>query len=939
MEGDPKLNLDDTLASDVQSSLESTVASRELSGGPAPARATPERAGRYLIIEEIGSGAMGTVYAAYDPQLDRKIALKLLRPERGADREFCARMLREAQALAKLSHPHVVAVYDAGTFGDQVFIAMDFIQGTSLRQWLGARRPWREIVDMFLQAGRGLAAAHAAGLVHRDFKPDNVLVGDDGRARVVDFGLAAETEVPVALGASTATLTTTEERLHMAQGSLTRVGALLGTPAYMAPEQLMGQPARTASDQFSYCVALWEALYGERPFVGKHLDALIDAILRGKPGEGPRRTRVPPRVRRVLLKGLSARPELRHPDMSALLAALARAAARPWRRWAALGAVALAGVLGFAVFDLQRQQADMEARLAALATTRAAACAAGEAQLAGFWDAGRAQAIERGFAATGLAFAPHDAAQATALLGRYADGWAETYRGLCLAHQRGELPDDLHERGLACLYERRAALGSLAELLAEADRAIVERSSEAIGALPGTTACSDPAQLLREGEAAATPEAAQARERLRRELAQIVSQSTLRTDDALRERLARVIEAARAAGDAALQARALRSRAVFELDQDAFDAALASLRESWWLALAAEADREALVSARRLARELATHGRIDEGEVWLRNGQALLARLGAASTEDAILLAEVEGLIAMRRGQLAAALAILEPLRARVEREFGETHPQHVQLLVNISGLREDLGDYAGSIAGLRRGLAIREAIYGTDHPKLIVTLENLGVSLDNVGEFAAAQASYRRALDLARRFMPESPLKSANLRNNLGESLYREGEHAAALAEFVAARDTMRASGFREHPLIGFTELGQGNALLHLGRVAEAEAAYAAAEAALRGLPARHPAHAYAKLGFARIALLRGRAGEARRLVEEAGALRTPETSSPAERAEVALLRAEILDRSPGARAEARRAAEAAVALYREAGPGYVRPLAEAEAWLLAHA
>jgi hypothetical protein len=141
---------------------------------PAAARASvaaPERAGRYLLIEEIGSGAMGTVHAAYDPQLDRKIALKLLRPERGADREFCARMLREAQALAKLSHPNVVAVYDAGTFGDQVFIAMDFIRGATLRQWLAVRRPWRERLEMFLQAGRGLAAAHAVGLIHREHKP------------------------------------------------------------------------------------------------------------------------------------------------------------------------------------------------------------------------------------------------------------------------------------------------------------------------------------------------------------------------------------------------------------------------------------------------------------------------------------------------------------------------------------------------------------------------------------------------------------------------------------------------------------------------------------------------------------------------------------------------------------------------------------------------
>jgi len=278
---------------------------------------------------------MGTVHAAYDPQLDRKIALKLVRPERGADQELCARVLREAQALAKLSHPNVVAVYDAGAFGEQVFIAMDFIRGTTLRQWLAARRPWREVLDTFLQAGRGLAAAHEVGLVHRDFKPDNVLVSDDGRARVVDFGLAAETEAPVARPS----LTASAERWQMAQGSLTHHGALVGTPAYMSPEQLMGQPARMASDQFSFCVALFEGLYGERPFRGRIGEAtrLVDErarcaspTIRRRPSAPSWPFCAPQCSGRAPPRGRSRGPRRRRPPLCTARSALASCAR--WRR-------------------------------------------------------------------------------------------------------------------------------------------------------------------------------------------------------------------------------------------------------------------------------------------------------------------------------------------------------------------------------------------------------------------------------------------------------------------------------------------------------------------------------------------------------------------------------------------------------------------------------
>ncbi len=312
-----------------------------------------DRAGRYEVIEVVGAGAMGTVYAAHDPDLDRTLALKVLRPELGRGpkaAELKARLAREARALARISHPNVITVYDTGVIGDQLFVAMELVAGGTLRSWLRDEpRSWREVLDSYLAAGRGLAAAHAAGIIHRDFKPDNVLVGADGRVRVTDFGLsrAGWDDLRPALRGEGSALPVPAPHSRIGNGSsLTATGALVGTPVYMAPEQLAGGAASARSDLFSFCVALYEGLYGERPFSGSTLEALRRSTREPVPPP-PARARVPPWIRRVLLRGLRADLDARYPSMTALLHALSHEPVlmRSWR--APLG-VALAGVLGAA---------------------------------------------------------------------------------------------------------------------------------------------------------------------------------------------------------------------------------------------------------------------------------------------------------------------------------------------------------------------------------------------------------------------------------------------------------------------------------------------------------------------------------------------------------------------------------------------------------------
>jgi serine/threonine protein kinase len=285
--------------------------------GAAPPRAL---VGRYLLGPVLGRGGMSIVHAAHDPQLDRKVALKLL-PRREDGPVAQARLLREAQALARLSHPNVVAVHDVGTTGERLYLAMELVVGRTLDEWMAAvTRSWGQVLDAFVPAGEGLVAAHAVGLVHRDFKPSNVMIGDDGRVRVLDFGLArAEHDPDPELEACAAVAEPGET--DVLSTPLTRTGAVVGTPGYMAPEQWRGDPPDARTDQFSYCVSLWEALYGEPPFGRGSIPRLADRVLRGDV-RAVTSSDVPAWLERIVRRGLAVEPTQRWPSMRALLDAI-----------------------------------------------------------------------------------------------------------------------------------------------------------------------------------------------------------------------------------------------------------------------------------------------------------------------------------------------------------------------------------------------------------------------------------------------------------------------------------------------------------------------------------------------------------------------------------------------------------------------------------------
>ncbi|MBK8265247.1 MAG: protein kinase [Nannocystis sp.] len=452
---------------------------------PAELRVSSSRIGRFTLLGDLGEGGMGVVYAAYDEALDRRVAIKMVRTDRrGGDAH--ARMLREAKALAQLSHPNVVQVYEVSASAGRIFIAMEYVRGSTLRAMLEGRRrgaPMQEVLDLFLQAGRGLAAAHAVGLVHRDFKVDNVIVGEDGRVRVIDFGLATALDLDDA-DEGDATL---PEGIGVASPRLTATNAILGTPAYMSPEQLAGQPVDARADQFSYCVALYEALCGRRPFPGGSPPEILQAIAQGvRQGASGA---LPEWLAAVLRRGLAFDPGARFPSMQALLDALGRnpgARRRQRRRALALvtAGVAIAALVALLVIEIGRRWAEHGRERDASAALTAAEARIGETRAAG--DDAHARELFAAF----VDDPAHDGTRALARAWlaeaerRLADGAQDGAReALAAAYASAPAPDlqVTALRGLAGLLREGRRWDALAGLLALLDREHPDTTADIAG--------------------------------------------------------------------------------------------------------------------------------------------------------------------------------------------------------------------------------------------------------------------------------------------------------------------------------------------------------------------------------------------------------------------------------------------------------------------------
>ncbi len=745
--------------------------------------------GRYVVIGLVGAGAMGVVYAAWDPQLERKVALKLLHPDGGSGAGDGTRLLREAQAMAQLQHPHVIAVHDVGTIGERVFVAMELVDGQTLDAWLRARRrSWREVLAIFADIGEGLAAAHAAGLVHRDFKPDNVLVSADGRARVGDFGLAHATDA--AAGSVSPLLTM----------SLTQTGALVGTPVYMSPEQLAGAPADARSDQFAFCVALFEALFGERPFAGDDPAALKRAIESGAARRPPAGVRVPARVRRILARGLDARPERRHSSMRAIVVELERAErARAMRVTIAVAAALALGVAGAWAWRAAHP-----------------ACAGAELAWGDVWNPQRRAAVDAAFAASGRPSARFAFAAVDRALAAYGSVWIATHRRICEATRvRGEQPEALLSTRMQCLDDRRREAVALVRVFSAADGPLVDRSMKAVGELGGVEACvqarggasgppSDPARAARLDE-------------LRSRLAEAKA-----LDDAGRYQqgigvVQPAIAEARTLGARVLEARLLYRRGHLE-KQVGQSTAEATLHDAAIAATAARDDETAADAWTYLSFVAGFDGgRRGEGQRWSRYAAAAIERLGGDDLREARRLSYLIGLIHTDPDRADETRQLLGRERELLLRA-GAPETMLLENDVGRGMLALSTGRLDEALAAYRRVREGKERQLGPSNPGLASSIDNEAVALVLLGRGAEAIPLYRRSLELRR----GSGNGEAFTRLSLARALRGVHQPAQALDE------DRRAVSIYEQATpppawIAEALTGEGEDLLLLGRAGEA--------------------------------------------------------------------------------------------------------------------
>ncbi len=903
----------ETRATRVSGSLP-TLESSAPGGSEPPSLPPGTLVGRYVIEERIGAGGMGVVFRARDPALDRVVALKCLRPE------FVAmhgerRLVREARGMAQLSHPNVVAVFGVERQLGGIVLAMEHVQGTTLREWLAAAaRPWPEVVAYMREAGQGLAAAHAAGLVHRDFKPANVLVGDDGRVRVMDFGLVrADRGRESSLHGDDSLASQRFEGTARASSSdvlaidpswageddRTQAGLVMGTPSYMAPEQLCGEEADARCDQFAFCVSLWEALCGRRPYSNDPEQGTREKLL--GPPAWPSKVVVPHRLVELVRRGLAPEPAARWPSMDALLAALEREEPRRARlalvRWAAGAAVVTGGVVGLGLWA---------------SPERSTACTGAQERLVDVWDTTRSEAVRSRLEAAGAVALEETWPRVQERLDAYATSWAATHVEACEATTvRAEVGPEVLDERMACLERARVELRSLVRLLADPRAELESRAVTLVAKLPPPARCLEaPAaddELPQPDDPALAAEAAA----LREALTEVKALQLARAHDEALAKVAPLIERARAAGLPALEGVALFRRAMVEQARGEHARAEADLLEAHALALDGAYPRLVQQAASQLAFLIGHRlARPEEGLRWANAGVAeaqraapgsvleadarsslavvlhMQGRYDEAVTEqrralelwrhaaeiddhagelDVASATEALGNLVMEQGKAEEAIELHERALAIRERALGPTHLDVASSLNNLGSALMAGDRLDDAVAPLQRALAIRERVLGPDDPILVSVLVNLGGLLSDRERPREAEPYLQRALTIARARLGEDHPYVGSALVNLGGVYRALGDRPAARRAFDRCLATWERTLGPEHPKVALALASLAELDRDEGRLDQAEPRYERSLAIRRAaLGNDHPLVARSRVELGRLRLAQQRPADA---------------------------------------------------------------------------
>lgn len=766
--------------------------------------------GRFLVVERLGIGGMGVVYRAYDPELHRQVAIKLLRPAL-EDGDGRSRLIREAQAMAQVSHPNVAAIHDVGTLEERVYIAMELVEGRTVSAWLARKkRTWQEVVATFIQAGRGLAAAHAEDLVHRDFKPQNVMIDEKGRVRVVDFGLARSSGVRNAGREPDehAELGPTQPSGSSLDTPLTRDGALVGTPAYMAIEQFNGLPTDARTDQFSYCVALWEGLYGLRPFSGGAIAELIVNVGGGLVRDLPT-TDVPRSIERMLRRGLCPQPNDRWPSLGQLVDALERTIA-PRRRSAWLPAIAAAGTA-------------LAVGLGVAATAEAETCTGAKAALETVWAPARAEQIGRGFEALDTSATSVWDGQRRRI-DAYAEVWQTTHRQACEATAiTAEQSTEALDLRMACLHQAKRELDATLVVLEAPDAALVDRLNGMVSGLPVLARCSN-LDSLRESHVSPPAEIAASVEETYAAVESARALSRAGRFESALEAGEVAFEDAEALGYDPLLAEATLAVAVAHTDLSHFEVAEPMLLDAQRRAVTSGMWRQAVIAIARYVHMVGHElSRPDEALAFAELGRALATRADDPWSELVL------------RGAITAALTSAERFDEAISstQETLKMYADHPDIdpvgrareLDNLATILADKGDFEHALEARLEALEIQRQARGADHPDVAQKLSNLGAIYSMMGRNDEAETAYRDALALQERVLPPDDLNTTISRANLGAILASRGKMVQAEEQYREVLAAFEAKLGARHPNVIMTRYGLASVLLDLQKFDEAEA------------------------------------------------------------------------------------------------------------------
>ncbi len=776
-----------------------------------PKRRAPKSIGRYSVRRRLGKGGMGVVYEARDPELDRAVAIKLLLAGAGTPEQE-ERLRREARAMARVAHPNVAQVIEIGRHDGQTFVALEYVKGVSLDRWAAAPRSWREVVDVYIQAGRGLAAAHGAGVIHRDFKPHNTMIVeggvDDGRVKVLDFGLArAGAEAPP-LASAGADPAATSEALR---GSLTRTGAIMGTPAYMSPEQFEGRRADERSDQYSFGASLYEALYGQLPRAGETLAELMRATLSEPVRPPPAASEVPSWVHRIVLRALARAPESRFASMDELCDALARDPRARRRR--ALAAVTVCAAIAGGAWGAARAGQEQP-------------CVGERFTLAGVWDDARRELVTSALLATEARYAEDTTERVVRALDDFAGRWSAMRVEACEANQRGEQSDAMLDLRMACLDRQRAGVDALAGALAEADAEVLEKATASAQGLGPVSRCAD-VEALADERVPEDPALARVVASARARLAEAGALAAVgRYDEALaraEEELAR----ARALEFTPLEAEAALQAGAIQLERR--DGAPADERLSLAITAGLEARADRVVAEAMSRRVFVRASLLREAERALVDeplARAYAARYPADGGLRWLTLNNV-GVAARAGGDNARARELLEEAASI---EPGPTRFERAMTTLNLGRVELDMGEGERAAQTIARGRAIVEETLGPQHPIVARALYSEGLIAARNDDRARASQLFARALEI---LGPTATLKDRGWPTlRLADFELHRRELSRALERASALDEELREVARPEPSLVYRTKTLLGDIYARQGDEGRARAAYESARA-----------------------------------------------------------------------------------------------------------